>query len=165
MTAFGDAVAAIAPIDKAVVAEAYDHSDRLTKPRGSLGRLEAAAAQLAGIAGVNPPPVPEPAIVAVFAGDHGVLAEGVTPWPAEVTAQMVANFGAGGAAINVIARHVGAEVVVVDVGVATPLDPAPGLMRANIRRGTGNIAVEPAMTVDEAQKALDFGAFVAGRLV
>ena len=81
------------------------------------------------MAGTCPPPVPEPVTVAVFAGDHGVVAEGVTPWPQEVTAQMVANFCAGGAAINVLARHVGADVVVVDVGVATPIptdSAAPG---------------------------------------
>ena len=165
MSTFSDAQSAIVPIDQAAIDEAYAHSDRLTKPRGSLGRLEMAAAQLAGIAGTNPPPVPEPAIVAVFAGDHGVVAEGVTPWPSEVTAQMVANFSAGGAAINVLARHAGAEVVVIDVGVASPIEPAPGLIRANIRHGTANIAVEPAMTIDEAQRALDFGAFVAGRLI
>src|SRR5213078_1230081 len=107
--------------------------DRLTKPRGALGRLETAAFQLSAIAGACPPPVPAPAVVAVFAGDHGVLAEGVSPWPAEVTAQMVANFCAGGAAINVLARHAGAQVVVVDVGVATDLEPAPGLVLANVR--------------------------------
>src|SRR3954451_19590223 len=121
-------------------AEADAYSDRLTKPRGALGRLESSGAQLAAIARTSPPPVPSPAVVAVFAGDHGVLAEGVTPWPAEVTAQMVANFCAGGAAINVLARHAGAEVVVVDVGVAAELEPAPGLVSANVRRGTANLA-------------------------
>src|SRR3954468_19027997 len=165
MTTFAEAVASLRPVDVAAKADAMAHSDRLTKPRGALGRLETAGAQLAAIAGTALPPVPEPAVVAVFAGDHGVLAEGVSPWPAEVTAQMVANFSAGGAAINVLARHAGAEVVVVDAGVATPLEPAPGLIRANVRRGTGNIAVEPAMTVDEATAALDLGAFVAQRLV
>jgi nicotinate-nucleotide--dimethylbenzimidazole phosphoribosyltransferase len=165
MTTFTEAVASLRPVDAAARAEATAHSDRLTKPRGALGRLETAGAQLAAIAGTTPPPVPEPAMVAVFAGDHGVLAEGVSPWPAEVTAQMVANFSAGGAAINVLARHAGAEVVVVDIGVASPLEPAPSLIRANVRRGTGNIAVEPAMTSDEATAALDLGAFVATRLV
>jgi len=101
----------------------------------------------------------------VFAGDHGVLAEGVTPWPQDVTAQMVQNFLAGGAAINVLARQTGARVIVVDVGVATELDPAPGLARKKVRAGTGNIAREPAMTVAEARQALDVGAAVAGRLV
>src|SRR5437588_7321202 len=128
----------VRPVSVAAAADAAALSDRLTKPRGALGRLETAGVQLAAIADAVPPPVPEPAVVAVFAGDHGVLAEGVTPWPAEVTAQMVANFLAGGAAINVLARHANAEVVVVDAGVATPLEPAPGLIRANVRRGTGN---------------------------
>jgi nicotinate-nucleotide--dimethylbenzimidazole phosphoribosyltransferase len=109
--------------------------------------------------------VPSPAAVAVFAGDHGVLAEGVSPWPAEVTAQMVANFCAGGAAINVLARHAGASVTVVDVGVASPLEPHPSLVSAKVRAGTGNLAVEPAMSVDEARAALDVGASVAASLV
>ena len=162
---FEEARRSVVAIDAAAAAAAAELSDRLTKPRGALGRLETAGAQLAGIAGVSPPPVPEPAVVAVFAGDHGVLAEGVTPWPAEVTAQMVANFCAGGAAINVLARHSGAEVVVVDVGVATDLEPAPGLRIEKVRAGTGNIAVEPAMTDDECAAALDVGASVAASLV
>jgi nicotinate-nucleotide--dimethylbenzimidazole phosphoribosyltransferase len=101
----------------------------------------------------------------VFAGDHGVLAEGVTPWPQDVTAQMVQNFLAGGAAINVLARQAGARVVVVDVGVATELDVAPGLERRKVRAGTGNLAREPAMTIVEARQALDAGADVAAHLV
>ena len=97
---------------------------RLTKPPGSLGRLEQIGARLAAIAGECPPPVPHPAATAVFAGDHGVHAQGVSPWPQEVTAQMVANFLAGGAAVNVLAAQAGADVVVVDVGVAGDV---PGL--------------------------------------
>src|SRR2546429_8026530 len=102
-------------------------------PGGARGRLEALGVKLAGIAGVCPPPVPAPAVVAVFAADHGGVAEGVTPWPQEVTAQMVANFVSGGAAINVLARAAGASVTVGDVGVAPPPPPprdgAPGLLR------------------------------------
>src|SRR3954453_16514922 len=162
---FDAARRSVVPVDAGAHQAAEELSDRLTKPRGALGRLESAGAPLAAIAAVSPPPPAAPAIVAVFAGDHGVLAEGVSPWPAEVTAQMVGNFSAGGAALNVLARHAGAQVIVVDVGVAGTLEPASGLIRANIRHGTGNIAVEPAMTVAEAQKALDFGAFFAGRLV
>jgi len=124
-----------------------------------------------------PPPAPDDAAVVVFAGDHGVLVEGVSPWPAEVTAQMVANFIAGGAAINVIAGVVGARVVVVDVGVANaipgvdaldtdaPDRPVGRFVSANVRRGTGNLAVEPAMTADEASRAIDVGLSVALRLV
>src|SRR4051794_41728392 len=97
----------------------------MTKPPGSLGVLEDVAAQLAGIAGACPAPVPFPAAVAVFAADHGVHAQGVTPWPQEVTAQMVANFVAGGAVINALAAQVGAEVTVVDIGVAGDLATRP----------------------------------------
>jgi nicotinate-nucleotide--dimethylbenzimidazole phosphoribosyltransferase len=163
--AFAEAVSGLGPLDASAEAAARAHLDRLTKPRGALGRLEDAGVQLAAIAGVSPPPVPEPAAVAVFAGDHGVLEEGVSPWPAEVTAQMVANFCAGGAAINVIAAHTGAEVWVVDVGVAADLDPAPNLVAAKVRPGTANLAVEAAMSRDEAEAALDVGASVAADLV
>jgi nicotinate-nucleotide--dimethylbenzimidazole phosphoribosyltransferase len=101
----------------------------------------------------------------VFAGDHGVHAQGVTPWPQEVTAQMVANFVAGGAAINVLARQAGADVVVVDVGVAGDLAPARGLIDRKVRRGTGDLTTGPAMSLDEARRALDVGSEVAARLV
>lgn len=101
----------------------------------------------------------------MFAGDHGVVAEGVTPWPQEVTAQMVANFLAGGAAINVLARHAGADVVVVDVGVATEPEQGPGLIGRKVRPGTGNLRREDAMTPEEAAAALDVGAEVARSLV
>ncbi|MGI9021775.1 MAG: nicotinate-nucleotide--dimethylbenzimidazole phosphoribosyltransferase [Acidimicrobiales bacterium] len=164
-TAFARAAAAIGPLDTDAAAEAAAHHHRLTKPRGSLGRLEDAGVLLAAVAGVSPPPMPEPATVAVFAGDHGVLAEGVSPWPQEVTAQMVANFCAGGAAINVVARQVGARVVVIDVGVAGRLDPAPGLLDRKVRPGTANLAREPAMTPSEAGLALDVGANTAADLI
>jgi nicotinate-nucleotide--dimethylbenzimidazole phosphoribosyltransferase len=140
---------------------ARDLHDRLTKPRGSLGRLEDLGVRLAGIYGECPPPMPDSAVVAVFAGDHGVVAEGVTPWPQEVTAQMVANFCAGGAAINVLARQAEAAVVVVNVGVASALPDHPTLLQRNVRRGTGNIAVEPAMTADEVERAIAVGAEIA----
>src|ERR1700677_2796989 len=102
----------VTPASEEAAAQARALQDRLTKPQGSLGFLETLGTQLSAIAGVCPPPIPEPATIAIFAGDHGVVASGVTPWPQEVTAQMVANFSAGGAAINVIARHVKAEVLV-----------------------------------------------------
>src|SRR5207248_8556572 len=147
------------------MAEAAARQDRLTKPRGALGRLETLSVQLAGIAGACPPPVPAPAAVAVFAADHGVVAQGVTPWPQEVTAQMVANFVTGGAAINVLARQLGASVTVVDVGVATVIDDAPGLLQRNVRRGTADLAIGPAMTLAEVDRALDVGTEIANRLV
>jgi len=149
---------------------AEDHQRRLTKPVGSLGRVERLGVQLAGIAAIAPPPVPRPAAVVVFAGDHGVVAEGVTTWPQEVTAQMVANFVAGGAAINVLARQMGASVTVVDVGVATDLDAlgladAAGLLRRNIRAGTANLAEGPALLPEEVCAALDLGVEVAGSVI
>jgi nicotinate-nucleotide--dimethylbenzimidazole phosphoribosyltransferase len=158
---FDDAVTRVRPVDTEAAVKAQAHQDQLTKPPGSLGRLEAAGAQLAAIARSSPPPVPDPAVVAVFAGDHGVLAQGVSPWPAEVTAQMVANFCAGGAAVNVLAAHVGADVVVVDVGVAADVADAPGLLRRKVRRGTADLSVEVAMSVDDARRALEVGATVA----
>jgi nicotinate-nucleotide--dimethylbenzimidazole phosphoribosyltransferase len=136
----------------------------MTKPPGSLGVLEDVAAQLAGIAGACPAPLPTPAAVAVFAGDHGVHAQGVTPWPQEVTAQMVANFLTGGAVVNAFAAEVGATVLVVDVGVAAPLDPAEGLLARKVRPGTADLAVGPAMTVDEARRAVEVGIEVATSL-
>ncbi len=163
--AFSEAAKRVVPPDESVAVEARARHDTLTKPPGALGRLEDLGVRLSAIAGRCPPPLPAPAAVAVFAGDHGVLRQGVSPWPAEVTAQMVDNFLAGGAAINVLARQVGAEVVVVDVGVASELPGSPGLVRAKVRAGTGDIATEPAMERDEALRALDVGATVARELV
>ncbi len=162
LPAFRRAAGSVRPVDSVAARAAAERSDRLTKPPGSLGRVESVGIQLAAIAGQCPPPVPEPVTIAVFAADHGVVAEGVTAWPQEVTAQMVANFAAGGAAINVLARHLGAEVIVVDVGVATPVAAAGGVvLRRTVRPGTGNLAVEPAMSVADAGAALDAGAEVA----
>jgi nicotinate-nucleotide--dimethylbenzimidazole phosphoribosyltransferase len=159
---FVDFASRITPTDASAALSARELQDRLTKPQGSLGFLETVGVQLAAITGACPPPVPEPATIAVFAGDHGVVRAGVTPWPSEVTAQMVANFCAGGAAINVLARHVGAAVVVVDVGATPPIPgDARGLVRRNVRLGTANLAEGPAMSNDEAVAALGVGADVA----
>jgi nicotinate-nucleotide--dimethylbenzimidazole phosphoribosyltransferase len=162
--------ARLSPVDEAAARSARAHHERLTKPPGSLGRVEELGVQLAAIAGVDPPPVPAPAAIAVFAADHGVVVEGVTPWPQEVTGQMVANFVGGGAAINVLARQAGATVTVVDVGVATDLDAlgvavAPGMLRRRVRAGTANLAVTAAMTRAEVVAARDIGAEVASELV
>src|SRR4051794_40198400 len=138
---------------------------RLTKPAGSLGALEELSVRLAGLAGVCPPPLPTPATVAVFAGDHGVHAQRVTPWPQEVTAQMVANFVAGGAVVNAFARQAGADVMVVDVGVAIPLHGGANLLDANVRRGTRDMTVEPALTREEARQAVEVGIGVADALL
>jgi nicotinate-nucleotide--dimethylbenzimidazole phosphoribosyltransferase len=135
----------------------------MTMPPGSLGVLEDVAARLAGTAGACPAPLPTPAVVAVFAADHGVHAQRVTPWPQEVTAQMVANLARGGAVVNAFAAQLGAEVVVVDVGVATPyaIDPTPVLLPRKVRHGTADLAVGPAMTGAEAHRAVEVGIEVA----
>ena len=129
---------------------------RLTKPAGSLGRLEELSIRLAGMTGRLDPPLRD-AVVFTLAADHGVAAEGVSAYPREVTAQMVLNFLRGGAAINVLAREVGARVVVADVGVDADLPSDPGLRAIKVRRGTANIARGPAMTVDEASQAIEAG--------
>jgi nicotinate-nucleotide--dimethylbenzimidazole phosphoribosyltransferase len=157
--------AAVRPAEPAAMAAARDLQARLTKPAGSLGALEDLSVRLAGLAGTCPPPMPEPATVAVFAGDHGVHAQGVTPWPQEVTAQMVANFVAGGAVVNAFARQSGASVMVVDVGVAIPLHGGANLLDVNIRRGTRDFTAEPAMTIDDATAAVEVGISVAGALI
>jgi nicotinate-nucleotide--dimethylbenzimidazole phosphoribosyltransferase len=157
--------AAIAPPDAGAMAAARERQDRMTKPRGSLGVLEDVSVRLAGLAGCCPPPLPEPAAVAVFAADHGVHAQGVTPWPQEVTAQMVANFLAGGAVVNAFAKQAGAEVTVVDVGVAAELEPVAGLLPRKVARGTADFTEGPAMTREQAEAALTAGIEVARDLV
>ena len=129
---------------------------RLTKPAGSLGRLEDLAVRLAGITGRIDPPL-QAAVVFTLAADHGVAAEGVSAYPREVTAQMVLNFLRGGAAINVLAREVGARVVVADIGVDADLPPHPDLRAVKVRRGTASITGGAAMSVDEANRAIKVG--------
>ncbi|MEV0616909.1 nicotinate-nucleotide--dimethylbenzimidazole phosphoribosyltransferase [Nonomuraea sp. NPDC050404] len=160
-----ETLAAIRPADPSALAEARAYQDRLTKPRGSLGVLEEVAVRLAGSAGVSPPPMPEPAALAIFAADHGVHARGVSPWPQEVTVQMVANFLAGGAVANAFAAQSGASVTVVDVGVAADLPDAPGLVKHKIAYGTADLSAGPAMTVDQAVRAMEAGIVVAADLV
>lgn len=160
-----DTIRAVRPADPTALAEARDRQRRLTKPLGALGVLEELSIRLAGLAGVCPPPAPLPATVAIFAGDHGVHAQGVSPWPQEVTGQMVANFLAGGAAVNAFAATVRAEVLVVDVGVAGTLETVPGLLSRKVRAGTRDFTAEPAMTRVEAVRALEVGIEVARDLV
>ncbi|WP_329019337.1 nicotinate-nucleotide--dimethylbenzimidazole phosphoribosyltransferase [Micromonospora rifamycinica] len=136
-------IAAIGPPDGAAMTAARDLQARLTKPAGSLGALEELSVRLAGLAGTCPPPLPEPAAVAIFAGDHGVHAQRVTPWPQEVTAQMIGNFLAGGAVVNAFARQAGASVTVVDVGVATPL-PFPTVGPADLAGERAAVAADVA---------------------
>ena len=165
MTLIDETVAAIAPADGAARAAARERLDRMTMPRGALGRVGELGVTLCGIARTCPPPLPEPAAVAVFAGDHGVHAQGVTPWPQEVTAQMVANFLAGGAVVNAFARQLGADVVVVDVGVAAPLDAGPGLLSRRVADGTADMTTGPALTREQARAAVEVGIAVARELV
>ncbi|GAA4876478.1 nicotinate-nucleotide--dimethylbenzimidazole phosphoribosyltransferase [Actinomycetospora straminea] len=161
-----ETLAALADLDVAPgETAAREHLTRMTVPPGALGGVAEIGVRLAGLAGSCPPPLPEPAVVAVFAGDHGVHARGVTPWPQEVTAQMVANFLAGGAAVNAFAATVGAEVQVVDVGVAADLEPAPGLLPRKVRHGTRDMTAEPAMTPDEVRAAVRAGIEAARDLV
>ncbi len=129
---------------------------QLTKPPKALGRLETLSVQLAGIQGREQPVIQEKAI-AVMAADHGVTAEGVSAFPAEVTPGMVFNFAAGGAGINVIGRHVGARVIVTDVGVNADLSAAEGVRQKKVRMGTANIAQGPAMSRDECVQAIEVG--------
>jgi nicotinate-nucleotide--dimethylbenzimidazole phosphoribosyltransferase len=147
--------------DPEVAAAARARQDRLTKPPGSLGRLEDLSVWVAACQGVCPPQQFQRARVVVFAGDHGVTSAGVSAYPAEVTAQMVANFAAGGAAINVLAEAAGASVRVVDIAVdsAEPLSPSIGAHK--VRRGSGNIAVEDALSAEEAAAAIEAGRRIA----
>ncbi|MFD9254183.1 nicotinate-nucleotide--dimethylbenzimidazole phosphoribosyltransferase [Streptomyces bottropensis] len=160
-----ETVAGIRPLDAKALGEAWERQKRMTKPAGALGMLEIISAQLSGLSRQCPPPIPEPAAVAIFAGDHGVHAQGVTPWPQEVTAQMVANFLGGGAVCNAFAAQVGAEVCVVDVGVASDLPATPGLLPRKIRAGTSDMTTGPAMTREEAKQAIEVGIETARDLV
>ena len=157
--------AEIPPVDEAAVRDARERHLGLTKPLGSLGLLEELGARLAGMAGECPPPVPENPAVLVCAGDHGVLGRGVSPWPQAVTAAMVGNFCDGGAAVNAIAKTVGARVSVLDVGVAWELGAHPLLRAAKVRRGTDDLSRGPAMSRDEAARAIMAGAGVAEELI
>lgn len=148
--------ARIGPLDEAAMTAATARQAQLTKPRGALGRLEPLSIQLAGITG-QPCPTLAHKVIVVMAGDHGVTAEGISAYPASVTAQMVHNFLAGGAAINALARQVGARIVVADLGVATDLPPQDGLIRAKIAPGTANLAHGPAMTHAQAIAAIQAG--------
>ncbi|MFI7139981.1 nicotinate-nucleotide--dimethylbenzimidazole phosphoribosyltransferase [Streptomyces massasporeus] len=160
-----ETVAQIRPLDAKALGEAWERQKRMTKPAGALGMLEIISAQLSGLSRQCPPPIPEPAAVAIFAGDHGVHAQGVTPWPQEVTAQMVANFLGGGAVCNAFATQVGAEVCIVDVGVAADLPATPGLLPRKIRAGTSDMTTGPAMTREEARQAVEVGIETARDLV
>jgi nicotinate-nucleotide--dimethylbenzimidazole phosphoribosyltransferase len=147
----------IPPFHTAAAEAAARRQDILTKPTGSLGRLEALSIRLAGMTGVMSPDL-SPALIAVFAADHGVAANGVSAYPREVTAQMVYNYARGGAVINTLARTVGAELVVVDAGVAEDLSPDLQIVHRKVRRGTADWTREPAMSPQETRQAIAIGA-------
>lgn len=150
----------IQPVDEALLAAAQAKLDNKTKPLGSLGRLEEMGRRFAAITG-NLSPATDKKVIYTFAGDHGIVEEGVSAFPKEVTPQMVLNFLRGGAGVNVLARHAGAEVRVVDVGVDFDFEPAPGLIISKIAKGTRNFARESAMTREEAVAAIEVGIALA----
>jgi nicotinate-nucleotide--dimethylbenzimidazole phosphoribosyltransferase len=151
-----ETVARIGRIDQTLAARTQARLDHLTKPQGSLGRLEELAKQIVAITG-NETPETRNKVIFTMAGDHGVAREGVSAFPPEVTAQMVYNFLRHGAAINVLAAHVGARVVVVDMGVAADLEPHPELITRKTGYGTQNMVHGPAMTRDQAIRAVETG--------
>ncbi len=181
-------LARIGPADEAAMAAATQRQQSLTKPAGSLGVLEDLSIRVAGMTGpaaaqgtgrgeaaglggapapstlLGVPAVPAPAVVTVFAADHGVHAQGVSPWPQEVTAAMLANFAAGGAAVNAFATNNRVDVRVVDVGVASDVDELD-IVHAKVRPGTRDLSVGPALTDDEVQAAVAVGFELADQLV
>lgn len=156
MTRMEDCVAAIAPADARAKQDAQRLQDSLTKPRGSLGKLESLSVRLAGVYHTSRPSMGR-TMVFTMAADHGVTSEGVSAYPAEVTRQMVLNFASGGAAINVLARHVGAEVRVVDMGVACDEGWPSCIIERKVARGTKSIARGPAMTIEDARRSIEAG--------
>ena len=151
-----ETIQAIKPLDDTAMRAARARQDRLTKPRGSLGRLEELSIRLAGMKAEPFPSVERKAVI-VMAADHGVTQEGVSAYPSDVTAQMVLNFVRAGAAINVLAHQARARVTVVDIGVNADFEPMPGLIRRKVLCGTRNMAQGPAMTREEAGQALQVG--------
>jgi nicotinate-nucleotide--dimethylbenzimidazole phosphoribosyltransferase len=156
MKSLNQTINSIKPLDKEAMAEARTRQDKLTKPAGSLGRLEELSIQIAGIERKARPGIENKAVI-TMAGDHGVVDEKVGNWPREVTAQMVENFLRGGAGINVLARQAGARIVFVDMGVASDLKPSPQLIVRKIGYGTKNMCLGPAMTKEQAIKAVEAG--------
>lgn len=160
MSLLEETLQSIKPVDESLEPTVRARLDNLTKPRGSLGHLEDMATRYCLATGTADPRLGRKAIF-TFAGDHGVAEEGVSAYPKEVTPQMVANMLAGGAAVNVLGRHAGADVRVVDMGVDADLSGAKGVVDLKVRRGTANIARGPAMTEAEATRALEAGITLA----
>lgn len=156
MRRINELVKTISPADLKILQDAQDKLDNLTKPRGSLGKLEVLAGRICAIT-ANLNPRLEHKVIFTVVADHGVTEEGVSAYPKEVTAQMIYNFLRGGAAINVLAEHIGARVVVVDLGAATDIKPAKGLIIKKINYGTRNMSKAAAMTKEEAAKSVTAG--------
>lgn len=154
------ALQTITALDREVMEQARAHLDNLTKPPGSLGVLEEMVIRIAGMTGQAKPRLPRKTCI-LMAGDHGVTEEGVSAYPKEVTPQMVLNFLGGGAAMNVLSRHAGADLVVVDVGVAADLPDHPLLKNKKVAYGTKNMVKGPAMTREQAVAAIEAGIGVA----
>ncbi|MFZ2624621.1 MAG: nicotinate-nucleotide--dimethylbenzimidazole phosphoribosyltransferase [Propionibacterium sp.] len=150
-------IAAVKPVSAEVKSSAEAYQLQLTKPPHSLGELEDLGVRLCEVAGSCPPPLPEPAFVAVFAGDHGVQAQRVSPWPQAITFEMGANMASGGAAVSVLSRHAGAELRVYNVGALVELPETPQIVNCAIARGTADLSKGPAMTREQALEALGIG--------
>lgn len=150
----------IKPLNKEAIKKAQARLDDFAKPPGSLGMLEEIAKQVAGITGQAIPELPKKAAI-LMAGDHGFVEEGITPFKQEVTYQMVLNFVNGGAAMNVLTRHVNSKLFVVDVGVASDLPDIPGIIKRKVAYGTKNMSKGPAMTYEQAVQAIEVGIEVA----
>ena len=151
-----DTIQKIRPVNFRLMEKAQEKLNNLTKPQGSLGKLEDFARRIVGISGTLSPVIKRK-VIFVMAGDHGVVGEGVSAYPQEVTFQMVYNFIRGGAGINVLAKHTGAEILVVDMGVAKEFPPEKGLIIKKVAYGTKNIAKGPAMSKNEAERAIISG--------
>ena len=159
-----ETIAKIKKLDSSLMKQVQARLDSLTKPRGSLGKLEELAKQIVSITANLNPRIEKKAII-VMTADHGVVEEGISAYPREVTPQMVYNFLNGGAAINVLARHIGAEVLIVDVGVAADFQEHQSLMLEKIDYGTKNMVKGPAMTDEQAVKSLEVGIEAAEKLI
>lgn len=148
---------AITPVDPRIRQEAHERQQILTKPEGSLGLLETLSEQLCAIYGQVPGPIPSHPVVGLFAGDHGVCAQGVSPDPQEITYQQAINMAAGGAGVGVLTRQMGGKVIVTDVGILKDLPAGTGVVDRKIQHGTDDISVGPAMSLDDAVTAFEVG--------
>lgn len=164
MSRLAETIASIRALDQTAMNMARARQDQLTKPRGALGRLETLSIQIAGMTG-NPRPCLRAPAVVIMAADHGIAHQKVSAYPVEVTAQMVLNFLAGGAAINVLARHIGARVLVVDMGIAVDMPLHPDLRVCKMALGTADFTREPAMSRIRALSAVETGIALVTNLI